>query len=717
MDLFAFIRTADPTKVRIGERQRGEDEPKLLDTTVGRTVPLNLVAPARAESELDASVDKLFDEEGSGNQEEQNYSAGGDQGAGIQFVSEAVEKLRDDHGVPGGPFVGGKSRPAIQHLLAGAVLNVEVRGEIIPTLPFVTSSVSTTPEREEGDHIDSLARANLHTIGAPQRFVISSDSSYHSGTHVAETKFDSLIKSSAPALITATTVTATAGAATVVKETVTKPSLFAIASSSVGGTEPTPGGFSDLTGSDLLVGDIRTVVDPDSDLQKVYVPRWNVTNGSLLDDSRHDQLFAEFNVGAARQMTLGAEVRMRAEYNIKEKRRLKSVTEERDILLKARDKEIESLKAQLLVKETEAVEAIRLLAEAGKFEFAEKSLHDEVRVLKDHNTSLEKERSELDVRVADLVATVKVMEQEAADSDAMVTSVNLQNDSLADQVRELETSSAILREKVAVYESCMSQLEKFQDEHMSIVHDKFNKLDADFVETCLRLEEKLYPHLLTTIAGRRWLLTHGVKLAVFKCLNSPEYLSALGAAISKAIEKGMQDGLAAGITHGREGRVLTDVSAFNPSAESAFSSALQGVQNVNFSLFTELMSNKDASVETVMNLLRLDEALAERLGLNELQPHVNQLMVPVHHSPNKTVIGAIALSLSLDVSQGWVQRIRENIADNRSTLRDVFVSFSKPLSVVALESTGVVHADGQKGIDADVNPFPNVEDAELNVSE
>ncbi|GJW97110.1 hypothetical protein Tco_0178918 [Tanacetum coccineum] len=204
MDLFAFIRTADPTKVRIGERQRGEDEPKLLDTTVGRTVPLNLVAPARAESELDASVDKLFDEEGSGNQEEQNYSAGGDQGAGIQFVSEAVEKLRDDHGVPGGPFVGGKSRPAIQHLLAGAVLNVEVRGEIIPTLPFVTSSVSTTPEHEEGDHIDSIARDNLCTIGASQRFVISSDSSHHSGTHVAETEVDSFIRSSTPAMITAT---------------------------------------------------------------------------------------------------------------------------------------------------------------------------------------------------------------------------------------------------------------------------------------------------------------------------------------------------------------------------------------------------------------------------------------------------------------------------------------------------------------------------------
>ncbi|GKG47469.1 hypothetical protein Tco_0506954, partial [Tanacetum coccineum] len=91
----------------------------------------------------------------------------------------------------------------------------------------------------------------------------------------------------------------------------------------------------------------------------------------------------------------------------------------------------------------------------------------------------------------------------------------------------------------------------------------------------LHLEEKLYPHLLTTIAGRRWLLTYGMKLVVAKCLNSPEYLSALGAAISKAIEKGMQDGLAAGITHGQEGRVLTDVDAFNPSMESDYISALQ----------------------------------------------------------------------------------------------------------------------------------------------
>ncbi|GKE80327.1 hypothetical protein Tco_1550327, partial [Tanacetum coccineum] len=53
------------------------------------------------------------------------------------------------------------------------------------------------------------------------------------------------------------------------------------------------------------------------------------------------------------------EVRMCAEYNIRERRRLNSVLEEKSSLLKAKDMEIKSLKAQLLVKEAEAAEAIR----------------------------------------------------------------------------------------------------------------------------------------------------------------------------------------------------------------------------------------------------------------------------------------------------------------------------------------------------------------------
>ncbi|GJX37174.1 hypothetical protein Tco_0250477 [Tanacetum coccineum] len=139
----------------------------------------------------------------------------------------------------------------------------------------------------------------------------------------------------------------------------------------------------------------------------------------------------------------------------------------------------------------------------------------------------------------------------------------------------------------------------------------------------LHLEEKFYPHLLTTISGCRCLLTHGMELVIAKCLNSTEYLSTLGAAIGKAVEKGMQEGMSAGITYSAEGRKLTDVAAYNPSAEADYLSALQRLQSVNFSLIAELKANKNASIDTIINLIRLEDTLDERLGLTESQPHVN----------------------------------------------------------------------------------------------
>ncbi|GKG49324.1 hypothetical protein Tco_0515776, partial [Tanacetum coccineum] len=77
MNLLSFIRTTDPSKVRIGKRTRGEDKPQLLDTTVGRVVPLLPVAHARTDNELEASMDRLFNEGGSGTQLDQRDPTGG----------------------------------------------------------------------------------------------------------------------------------------------------------------------------------------------------------------------------------------------------------------------------------------------------------------------------------------------------------------------------------------------------------------------------------------------------------------------------------------------------------------------------------------------------------------------------------------------------------------------------------------------------------------
>ncbi|GJX15353.1 hypothetical protein Tco_0216185, partial [Tanacetum coccineum] len=163
-----------------------------------------------------------------------------------------------------------------------------------------------------------------------------------------------------------------------------------------------------------------------------------------------------------------------------------------------------------------------------------------------------------------------------------------------------------------------------------------------------------------------------------------------------AIEKGMQDGLAVRITHGHEGR------------------------GVNFPLLAKLKSNKDASIEALMNILCLDEHLVKRLGLNESQTYVDQLMVPIHHSPDKVVVGASTLSLALALT--GMEGASTAVPTTTDTTTALFITFAfvstvTPISVYDYEVTGTDDqtAANENVADGNANPFPNVDDVELNV--
>nr|GEV00774.1 hypothetical protein [Tanacetum cinerariifolium] len=301
--------------------------------------------------------------------------------------------------------------------------------------------------------------------------------------------------------------------------------------------------------------------------------------------------------------------------------------------------------------------------------------------LKERNAILENEKNALDVKVTELEASA---------------------------VHELEISSSGLQEKVTVYESCMDQLKKFQHDRMKVVNYKFDKLYTDFVEMALHLKDKFCPHLLTTGSGCRWLLTHGMKLAIVQCLNSPEYLSALEAAIGKAIEKGMQDELAAGIVYGKEGMALTDVAAHNPSAEVDYTSALQRLRDVNFSLLAELKSNKDVSGKVVMNVLRLEGPLAEKLRENiaNQRSALRDVFVPLAEP---------FFAAALTGTEGTSDTAPAT-ADNNTVLSTTFasISFINPISVNDYE---VIGAEDQAVTNENAASFSNVDDAELNIHE
>ncbi|GJW71033.1 retrovirus-related pol polyprotein from transposon TNT 1-94 [Tanacetum coccineum] len=597
MDLTAFIHVLDPTKVMVVENNRAKDEPKLLDTTVGRVVPLLPVASARSEAALEDSVDKLFDKGGSRNQKD--FAIGGDGnnivfGADLENVAaktvvakkparyrkkrkaatdasgsmHPAKKLREDYGTSDGIATSGKSPSVIKELFERSVLNAEIDVAAIATLPFVTSSVFVTLEREAGDFTDVITGPNVRTIGPSERSV------------------------DPPVMTEAVTTTNTAIVSShlflpVTADITSKicPNTF-LDSSFADTLKPDVAGASQHPGKELLLGsrEVDSAI-----LQDVFVPRWNVPNDALLDNydtsqefidhlaplvlfsqiraMDYHQLFTEYNVETARQACLNSEVRRRTEYSLSERKRLEDERGKRAGLLKSKDDEIKSLKAELLRKKTKAAEAIRLGAQVAAAETAKKVRAEELDSLKQKNADLRAEKDSLTARVADLQSFVSAKNLELEDTNAAVTSLKSQNDSLVAQVHALEVTCSGLRDQIPTYERLKEQFKEFQDVQMRMVGDKLAKLEVDLSEMALHFDEKLYPHLLTTIAGRRWLLTHGLQVFLTKCLNSSEYLSALGAAISRAIEKGIQDGLAAGIEHGAYGRRLEDLVAYNPSAE------------------------------------------------------------------------------------------------------------------------------------------------------
>nr|GEX24928.1 hypothetical protein [Tanacetum cinerariifolium] len=204
------------------------------------------------------------------------------------------------------------------------------------------------------------------------------------------------------------------------------------------------------------------------------------------------------------------------------------------------------------------------------------------------------------------------------------------------------------------------------------------------MEMALHIDEEVYPHYLTTIAGWRWILSRGLKLEIMKCMQSPEYLATLGGVIGHEIDKGMQDGLVAGIGHGKTVQGLVNVSTYNPFVKADYITAINALRATDFPLLGQLKSQKDASMADIMDLLRLEGLVTKAPEASHLQPSSEQLMIPIHRLEDQVVIGETSLAFSLDVAYTRVQRIRGDATARRLSLTDVMVPLIKPLSVKSL---------------------------------
>nr|GFC45660.1 hypothetical protein [Tanacetum cinerariifolium] len=171
---------------------------------------------------------------------------------------------------------------------------------------------------------------------------------------------------------------------------------------------------------------VTTTVDADvADDPYVF---WDLTDrlapSALFTQPRaidYDQLYSEFNIGAARQVCLGVEVKMRAKHTLEKKGELEDNSAEQTTLLPEKDTEIAHLKSLLSLKEAEAAEAISLRNQLSVVGATDVAKSTKLRDLKEKTFALKEERDAFSEKVATPESVTTSKEDELASLSSQVT--------------------------------------------------------------------------------------------------------------------------------------------------------------------------------------------------------------------------------------------------------------------------------------------------------
>ncbi|GKD85587.1 hypothetical protein Tco_1356741 [Tanacetum coccineum] len=404
-------------------------------------------------------------------------------------------------------------------LLERSTLNVEAGVAAVETVPFVTSSVTLTAEHEGGGDTDSIFGPNLRTQRPSERFVISSDSSHHFSANAADVEVTSFVRSSVfpPLMMTAADTTTIiigpfsapilgAGAKQVTQVYL---GLF-VDSAFIGAIGPDITCPSNLAGTEFFAVAFYVFQEMDfKTLRQIYVPKWNVVNEFVCDDPDVCHIMVDQLAPPGLFSQLCG---MDYDHLIaKERKRFKRRCPKQVDLLKETDVEIANLKAQLSLKEVDATEPIRLRSQVATLEFVAITKDTELASLNAQTTKLTQDLSSLQLSCDEL--SIKA------------ASLESQRDGLTDRVSLLKTTCFGLRDQVSCYELFKEQCKAIQDAQLKEFSDRVIGLDSEIMSLALHLDEEFYPRFLTTIAGRRWIIGHGLRLAIMSAKVSKQQLN------------------------------------------------------------------------------------------------------------------------------------------------------------------------------------------------
>ncbi|GJX90789.1 hypothetical protein Tco_0344115 [Tanacetum coccineum] len=174
---------------------------------------------------------------------------------------------------------------------------------------------------------------------------------------------------------------------------------------------------------------------------------------------------------------------------------------------------------------------------------------------------------------------IQVKEVEITQRDQQIQSLKavegeVNNQSLSQQVSTLQA-------QVTGEEQIKAAFEEFKKSEHEKVEQRCAKMDARLDALSIDFDEELYPHMLTVIAGRRWVIGQGLRLAVMKCAESLELRQAFAVVVSAGIAKGFCDGIQHAVEQGKEKLELHDIKAYDPESEGKFVAAMQALKDLN----------------------------------------------------------------------------------------------------------------------------------------
>ncbi|GJS50737.1 gypsy type transposase [Tanacetum coccineum] len=591
MGLLDYIRTADPRKVQAVEVQKGEEQVKLLDSIKHCFVSLDTPAVAQQEG-------------GSGS------------GAGPEVSAPAAEEnvVAEEDIVPVGTYLD-LTDPEDDLIVAEKGDATRKQPEKAKRKKLSKQSDTLPAKRLRVDHPSLASGTGGKTLASLRRTIpegsLTLGPSFQADVHAQVTVQSSRV-ADAPVYTAADTVTSSRG------------KTHAAPTSDVGGS-------SQLETSEGSADSFyETAALNSEDAKRWYIPRWNITNDSLLDDG----------FSCRTLICLESEVRSRTEHELELREKLRAKYDAQGVLLKEKDMKIARLKSLVEEKETESAEVSHLRDRVSVLTAEKSFLSAEVSALKSVVSQKETDISLLDSRATYLKSALDDSQATCTEAKNLISTLSSERDGLASE---------------SAFRDFKEKMEAQQEAQAQELYNRVGELEAHMLDVFGCLEGEFYPAYRAALAGRRWLLTHGVQLAMVKCLKSPEYQVILCHALGRAVD-----------------------FAYNPqTAEANYLDALRALEELDFPLVHLLKSKKDSGMDEVLDCFLLDGTLADLPEAAHLQPCIEQLSVPIYHADVKAVVGETSLSFALLNVHTRAEGAKKHSAALRQLMVDII---SHPLS-------------------------------------